>query len=175
MSKELKVLEETLKDLECDLAEDDNPYLRDRYCKLLDLKQTLQKLEAIKNAKPSEALKCLNYFEKNSCLAMVCVANNLKERDYRLALDTIRQVLLKTQEQEKENAKYKKAFNIIKKKGFDKSIKDYKDYDIWLEEKIEQFSKSIEKHPAILNWEIFEDFTYNREEFYFLKEMLKDE
>lgn len=36
-----KALEETLRDIAYDLENDDNPFLRDRYCGLLDVKQSL--------------------------------------------------------------------------------------------------------------------------------------
>ena len=72
---------------------------------LKSVKQTLQRLEAIDNAKPSEALGCLNDFiEDNKNSIEVSKANNYKT-DYleikKRKLDIIKQALIKAQEQEK--------------------------------------------------------------------------
>ena len=83
------------------------------FCKNVD--EALQRLEAIDNAKPSEALKYVNgkiadleddlqhytMVDKDKCREFF-IREDLKQ------FDTIKQALLKAQEQEKENAKYKK-------------------------------------------------------------------
>ena len=61
------------------------------------LKKALQRLEAIDNADTSRALECLEVLE--NC-ASVC-------GDYSKRANIVRQALLKAQEQEKENIKYK--------------------------------------------------------------------
>ena len=73
------------------------------------LQQALQRLEAIDNANPSEALECLKRYHNSDVL---------KEDKYGLVLDdkteynTIKQALIKLQKQEK-------ALDIIKKKDVD--------------------------------------------------------
>lgn len=81
---------------------------------------------------------------------------------------------------EKENLESKakrqeKVLSIIKEKGFDKSIKDYDNYDVWVEYKTEQFSKAIEKNPTILNWNMLDRFIYSEEEFKLLKRYFGNE
>lgn len=63
------------------------------------VQQALQCLESINNAKPSEALESLEYLDKTcGCFAT--------DKEYE-AVNTIKQALLKAQEQEKENVEYK--------------------------------------------------------------------
>lgn len=66
-------------------------------------------------------------------------------------------------------SQYEEVIGIIEAKGFDKSIKDYVHYDDWLESKIEQFDMANKGNPAILSWEMFDSFTYSKQEFYTLK------
>lgn len=91
-----------------------NPYYND----YLIVQQALQRLESIDNANPTEALKCLERIDNTLCL------NNIKGKlefgidteehtdcDSVIGmtddLETIKQALLKTQEQEKELERYK--------------------------------------------------------------------
>ena len=67
------------------------------------LQEALQRLEAIDNAKPSEALKCIDVLKEDGCITTLYQGK---------ALETIRQTLLKAQEQEK-------VLDIIKKKNVD--------------------------------------------------------
>jgi len=80
------------------------------------IEQALQRLEAIDQAKPSEAFECLNKIVESfnetttgmNGLGEVVVANDLVY-SFKKELDTIKQALLKSQEQEK-------VLEIIKKK-----------------------------------------------------------
>lgn len=54
--------------------------------------QALQRLEAIDNANPSEALKCVGVLKEDDCITTLVQGK---------ALETIRQYILKAQEQEK--------------------------------------------------------------------------
>ena len=101
------------------------------------------------------------------------------------ALETIKQITLTTNTQEHSIEinvnkyfdaieKGLKVLSIINKKGFDKTIKEYDNYDIWLEYKTEQFGKAIEKNPTILNWNMFDNFIYTKEEHDLLKEVLNE-
>jgi len=78
------------------------------------LKQALTELQAIKEAKPSEALEKLESIREYShSLTMVnyLVMNS--------DLDIVKQALLKAQEQEKENTEYKEVLRIIFEKNVD--------------------------------------------------------
>lgn len=72
-----------------------------------ELKQAIIKLKEIKEAKPSEALKCVDVLKEDGCITTLYQGK---------ALETIRQYILKAQELEKENAEYKKVLSIIKEK-----------------------------------------------------------
>jgi len=113
-------------------------------------------------------------------------------KDKEKEINTIKQALIKAQEIEKElkelKVKYadtlinnefikytddnEKVLSIIKEKGFDKSIMDSNSYAIWVEDKTEQFAEAIEKHPTILNWDLFDKIIYTEEEFDLLKRWL---
>ena len=72
------------------------------------VKQALQRLEAINNSNPSEALKCLEKLQSN-----IRPLNDYYYGDeQRKSYDTIKQALIKAQEQEK-------VLSIIKKKRVD--------------------------------------------------------
>lgn len=68
--------------------------------------KALQRLEAIDNANPSEALKCVDVLKEDGCITTLYQGK---------ALETIKQALLKAQEQEKSL----KALEIIKEKRID--------------------------------------------------------
>jgi len=124
------------------------------------LQQAILELKAIKKSNPSEALEGLKHIKKYY-VPQPCSA---KTYDY---LEAIEQALLKAQEQSK-------VLEVIFEKGFDRSIKDYDNYAIWLEYKTEQFDKAIEKHPTILNWDVFDNFTYTQEEFDIIRNYFKN-
>lgn len=63
-----------------------------RYC-IVKIKEREQRLEAIENSKPSEALECVDILKEDGCITTLTQGK---------ALETIRQALLKAQEQEKE-------------------------------------------------------------------------
>ena len=76
-----------------------------------EIREALQRLEAIDNVKPSEALKCLKYLDEEcGCFAL--------DKEYK-AVNTIKQALIKAQDQEKENDEYKKMLKILFKKQVD--------------------------------------------------------
>ena len=75
----------------------------------------LQRLEAIDNAKPSEAMQGVDMLYAN---AIDLTSENTKYLPEYLKpiRDIIKQALIKAQEQEKENTEYKKVLKIIKEK-----------------------------------------------------------
>ena len=103
MSKEFEALER--------LAMPDELHIKE--CKRLgiglteDYELIKQRLEAIDNANPSEALECLGVLETyfyNKWKLTYFLEDKPKELN---TIDTIKQALLKAQELEKENAEYK--------------------------------------------------------------------
>ena len=80
------------------------------------IEQALQRLEAIDNAKPSEAFECLNKIVESfnetttgmNGLGEVVVTNDLIY-GFKEELNTIKQALVKAQEQEKKNVDYGSA------------------------------------------------------------------
>lgn len=58
--------------------------------------ESLQELQVIKEAKPSEALKCVDVLKEDGCITTLYQGK---------ALETIRQYILKVQEQGKEEVK----------------------------------------------------------------------
>lgn len=120
--------------------------------KLLELKniieQALQRLKSIDNANPSEALECLEYLYRNS----IGYINIVRNKDY----NTIKQFLIKAQEQEK-------VLEIIKVKRIDMwHLVDLleQDYEMYL-----AFCKS-EKYAK--------DYILTKEEFELLKRWLNE-
>ncbi len=109
MSKELDALERIRQDINAH-----NDYRND-FEDLKTIEQALQELQAIKSAEPSEALDYMkSLFE---CWKNLAEKNNLETKDIELEkyifkenYDTIKQTLIKTQEQEK-------ALKIIIKKN----------------------------------------------------------
>ena len=86
------------------------------------IEQALQRLESIDNAKPSEALECLEGLATHRIeyrepfefgFSKTMPFKSTKE------FQIIKYTLLKAQEQEKENAKYKRVLEIIKEKNVD--------------------------------------------------------
>lgn len=71
------------------------------------LEQAITELKAIKETNPSEALKCVGVLKEEDCITTLVQGK---------ALETIRQYILKAQEQEKILEKRKKALEIINKK-----------------------------------------------------------
>lgn len=73
------------------------------------IKQALQRLEAIENVKPSEALECLEYLYSNSD----DYRSNDRAKDY----ETIKNYILKTQEQKKylkwEDLEFSKELKVL--------------------------------------------------------------
>jgi len=85
-----------------------------------------QRLESIDNSSPSEALNDLQVIENNIIYILSdCDINDEVCQCLEYAkskMPTIKQYILKAQEQEIENAKYKKVFELVKEKGVDISI-----------------------------------------------------
>lgn len=144
---------------------------------LEEIKDSLKHLEDVNNSKVNDGLEDF----ENMMHEIFQV-----DSDFENYADKVKQSLSKAKEQEKENVKlkgqvnyltevgnnYQKILNIIEKKGFNRDIKNYDDYDTWLEQEVEKFGKAIEKHPTILSWDMFDDFIYTKEEFSILKEWL---
>lgn len=138
MSKELDSVELARIEFEKDLEDDPNNEWLKRVIKGLKMAEhSLQRLEKIDNAKPSEALECLERIDNTLCL------NNIKGKlefgidteehndcDSVIGmtedLETIKNHILKTQEQEK-------VLEIIKEKFVDiyllKSINTLEEYN----------------------------------------------
>ena len=76
------------------------------------IEDALQRLEAIENASPNEALKGLKHIKKYY-VPEPCTATTYNY------LEIIEQSLLKTQEQEKENAELKRVLEVLFKKQVD--------------------------------------------------------
>lgn len=70
------------------------------------IEQALQRLEAIDNAKPSEALECWQWIN-----ATIPQWVREKDKEHPNVLEPIKQYILKAQEQEKENKKLKSKLN----------------------------------------------------------------
>lgn len=94
MSKELDYLDDILKN---------EPMTLNKRMIIECIKEKLQRLESIDNAKPSEALKELENIKNFEGSYGTLYDSHCEE------LDTIKQALLKAQEQEKENADYGSA------------------------------------------------------------------
>ena len=160
-----------------DTIEVNDGLIGDKYSKQIKiLKQALQRLEAIDNANPSEALKELNYIG-NNCYEE---AENAEEdcilyaKNY-IGFDTIKQALLKAQENEnridieveskkkiiqhnfalhKENAKLKRVLEIISEKQVDieylNKCNDVKEYNAhWCDER---FYLTQEEFDLLKSW-----------------------
>jgi len=84
------------------------------------IEQALQRLEAIDNAKPSEALECWNYIK-----AIIPEWARKKDEKHPDILEPIKQVLLKAQEQEKViKIVFEKPLSLLTLKLFKKYDKD---------------------------------------------------
>jgi len=95
---------------------------------LLDIKQALQRLEAIDNSNPSEALECLGTIEEFNIYNTNC--NTMKDC-CNYELNVIKQYILKTQENENARAFGKDIINLNKilKQTIDKPILYVSRYD----------------------------------------------
>ncbi len=109
------------------------------------IEQALQRLESIDNAKPSEALECVGVLKEEGCITTLVQGK---------ILETIRQYILKAQEQEKVLRVIK---NIIKFGDDLNSILDFDTYEEYC------------KHSCDYDYEL------TQEEFNFLKEVTKNE
>lgn len=145
MSKELEALECSLKLYKMvESAGNDNGFnLNEAWEYHKIIKQALLELKAIKEAKPSEALKAL---DRNIVV--------IREKDYTI----IEQALLKAQEQEKKL----KALEIIKNKHVDV------DYFLTIIEKYNELEKQMKVYNHLNS--VYEMLT--QEEFLLLKEVL---
>lgn len=76
-----EALEETLRDIAYDLENDDNPFLRDRYYGLLDVKQALLKAQEQEKVLEIIFKKTVGIFQL-SCCKNVYEYNDLKFNDY---------------------------------------------------------------------------------------------
>ena len=124
MSKELEALEPSvlLKFVDGLLKRyegktDYNIYITKEW--LLEIKQALQRLEAIDNANPSEALKCLEEIDDMFYLNKYRTTENGNHEEYEFyphntkEYDIIEQALLKAQEQEKKLDRVEKLTNLL--------------------------------------------------------------
>lgn len=150
MNKELEALEELLEDK----AIKDYILYNCLDENFILIRKALQRLEAIDNAKPSEALECLeDMYELVNDLKVVF--NQQDDTRIKKKLDTIKQALLKAQVQEK-------VLSII----IDREVsvqsfrrKNYKDYEDYC------YRSSIYENSTLLT----------EEEFSLLKEVLYNE
>lgn len=150
-------------------SEDNKPilYLGKHYEKVIlpyeEYQKMCNRLEAIDNANPSEAMECLkridNHVDKDY--------DYCQRGDYNKDYNTLEATLLKSQKQEKELVKYKKFWEIVKEKpqaelsliqlGKIKTYEEYLDYtDKW-------------------ELDLYGDMVYTEEEFNLLKGILNDE
>lgn len=125
MTKELEACFKRIKNLqvcvdyEKDIVKSVNEILPNSCNKV---EQALQRLESIDNANPSEALECLDYIE-NKVKDLEYVAKQ-NDNEYLLSkyipsekFNTIKQALLKAQEQEKENELLKEIIKSLFDRG----------------------------------------------------------
>ena len=110
-----------------------------------NLKQALLELKQIKEAEPSEALKCVSVLKEDDCITTLVQGK---------ALETIRQYILKAQEQEKV---IKAIKNIIKLGDDLNSILGFDTYEEYC------------KHSCDYDYEL------TKKEYKLLKEVIEDE
>ena len=80
------------------------------------IEQALLELKQIKEANPSKAMECLERIDKEYA--------TIENEDFKICFNTIKQALIKAQEQEKENQEDVKIATLLKnKKGYIKSQK----------------------------------------------------
>ena len=100
-----------------------------------DIEKELKRLEKIENAKPTKALECLENYKKHS---RIC---GIGYDVYDKWFDTIKQALLKAQEQEK-------VLDVIKEKNVDiallKECKNVHEYNIEVTSHNENLIKPLE-------------------------------
>lgn len=131
-----------------------------------ELEKALQRLEAIDNANPSEAMKCLHTIAFNT--------EFIAGMNFGNELTTIEQALLEAQDLEKENAKYKNTLKNIKEKGLYNSNLNFvaicDSYNVYKR-------RMTEKWDTEIPWNNKEALDLlkllTREEFDSIKEMLK--
>ena len=97
MTKELEALKRGILEFEKELEDDCNNEWLKRV--VAGMKKCYQRLEAIDNSNPSEALECLEY--------LYCNPTDYNSNDRAKDYDTIKQALLKAQEQEEDIIHYK--------------------------------------------------------------------
>lgn len=117
------------------------------------IKQALQRLNVIENSKPSKAIECLERIDEEY--------STLDNEDFEICFNVIKKSLLKAQEMEKENDKYKKVIDIIK------------EIVNTTEDRLQDIlrCKDYEEYKGLWYFEI----TLTKEEFDLLKEVFKDE
>ncbi len=156
--------EEIIHDIGSEYVE--NPLQEELYI----VEQALTELKTIKEAKPSEALKCVDVLKEDECITTLYQGK---------ALETIRQYILKAQEQEKDiielrrdNAllkdmknKQEKALEILKKKA------DFVFFGRSKEVKIEQ----VDSEDSLYLMTETGDTILPEEEYDTLKEIFYDE
>lgn len=140
------------------------------------IEEALQRLEQIDNIKPSEALKCLEYIGE-TCYVEAGDAEEdciLYAKNY-IGYDTIKQALIKSQQQEK-------FVDIIKRKGLFISAKElirietYEDYKGIISERKLQQELFLHIIPTLIDWNNLDDtMYYTEEEFNIVKEAMKNE
>jgi len=161
MSKELEALE-TIK-IKCHPNSNPSPIVDEA---LEIVEQALQRLEAIENASPSEALKCVDILKEDGCIITLTQGK---------ALETIRQALLKAQEQENENAKLKGQVKYLTEVGteFQKVL------EIMFEKNVDiimiRMSETLDKYNRMIYKDNFNRKELTQEEFYLLKRYLENE
>lgn len=140
MTKELEAFENIMK------VYGDTNSLEGTYNDFLSIKKALQRLEAIDNANPSEALECFENMQHR-------IASNISTIEYA----TIKQALIKAQEQEK-------VLKVIKEKALPKQERDL----------IKQ-SENYEQYLIKLSWWSYKTYLTPKteEEFELLKRYLK--
>lgn len=104
MSKELEALERGIIEFEKELEDDCNNEWLKRV--VAGMKECYARLKAIENAKPSEALEYVDMLKEDGCITTLYQGK---------ALETIRQALLKAQEQENKIKILEYKNNLLKK------------------------------------------------------------
>ena len=119
------------------------------------VEEALKRLEALDNAEPSEALKCLEYIKSQS---PICYDNDGKFYVFEKEFDTIKQALLQGQKEHR-------ALEIIKNKPQAElsciQLGEIKTYEEYLE------------YTSVWELDLYGYMLYEEEEFDLLKEVLE--
>ena len=137
------------------------------------IEKALQRLESIDNAKPSEALKCLE--KANDYLNNVYDYKEIKE-EVRNDINTIKQALLKAQEDEEENKRLWNDITTISKQYTDLML-EYQEQEKVLEiikkKEVRLWQLRVSTDLESYNYHCLEEEELTEEEFDLLKRYFK--